>query len=132
MRTLLFRISVLGLVLALSACAQREPSQPRQRVVRDLITQQDMRAGGFNNAYEAVRALRPQWMTVRGPDSFRNPGRVQVYVNGTRMDGVESLREFGVAEVTYIRYYNAIDATARWGLDHGHGAIYISTRPDGL
>jgi hypothetical protein len=46
-----------------------------------------------------------------------------------RLGGVETLRTIVVRPVSYIRHYNGIDATARWGLDHGSGVIYVSTRP---
>ena len=31
--------------------------------------------------------------------------------------------------VAYIQWYNANDATARWGIGHGAGAVYVSTTP---
>jgi hypothetical protein len=129
MRTFLFRTFILGFALAATSCGTHASGEPRPRMDRNLITQEQMRDGGFNNAFDAVQALRPNWLTTRGTDSFRSPGQVQVYVNDTRMGGVNTLREFGVGEVTYIRYFDGVDATARWGLDHGHGAIYVSTRP---
>ena len=45
------------------------------------------------------------------------------------MGGVETLRTIDLRPVTYIRYFDGIAATARWGLDHGAGAIYVSTHP---
>jgi hypothetical protein len=33
-----------------------------------------------------------------------------------------------VRSVSEIRWLDANEATLRWGLDHGHGAIVLSTR----
>jgi hypothetical protein len=46
-----------------------------------------------------------------------------------RAGGVEALRRISITEVTYIRYFDGIAAAARWGLDHGYGVIFVSTRP---
>jgi hypothetical protein len=54
---------------------------------------------------------------------------VQVYLDDTRLGGVETLRTLSTANVVFIRHVNGIDAAARWGLDHGQGVILISTRP---
>jgi hypothetical protein len=32
----------------------------------------------------------------------------------------------------YMKYFDGISATARWGLDHGAGVIYVSTRVAGV
>jgi hypothetical protein len=52
-----------------------------------------------------------------------------VYLDGVRMGGIDQLRTIDVRPVTYIRFFDGIAATARWGLDHGAGAIYVSTHP---
>jgi hypothetical protein len=41
---------------------------------------------------------------------------------------VETLRAIGLANVAYIRYIDGVTASARWGLDHGQGVIFVSTR----
>jgi hypothetical protein len=52
-----------------------------------------------------------------------------VYFDGIHFGGVESLRTIDLRPVTYIRFFDGIAATARWGLGHGQGAIYVSTHP---
>jgi hypothetical protein len=73
--------------------------------------------------------LRSSWLRPRGPDSFHNQGRVWVYVDDVRAGGVDALRSFSIAQITYIQFFDGTAASARWGLDHGHGVIFISTRP---
>ena len=83
----------------------------------------------FNNALEAVEALRSNWLQVKGTDSFSSPSQIWVYMDDTKLGGVESLRAIGVAPIVFIRHFDGVTATARWGLDHGQGVIFISTHP---
>jgi len=76
----------------------------------------------------AIEALRSNWLRERGPDSFSTPGHVQVYLDDSRVGGVETLRMLSLANVLFIRHVNGVDAAARWGLDHGQGVILVSTR----
>ena len=79
--------------------------------------------------YDAVLALHSNWLRTRGSDSFTSPTQVQVYVDGTRYGGVESLRTLPVGSVNYIQHFDGLTASARWGLDHGQGVIFVSTKP---
>ena len=106
------------------------PGAPRAvRPSSDLITQEQLLTRSYTNLYEAVRALHGGWLTGRGADSFRASSQVLVYRDGMRAGGVEALRSMNVREVGYVRYYNGNDATARWGMGHGQGVIFVSSRP---
>jgi hypothetical protein len=121
------RYAALLLLLLAPACAGRQ-SGNTPAPDRDLITREQIQRHRFNNAYEAVQALHANWLSTRGTDSFSNPGEVLVYLDNMKLGGVEKLREIGSATIGSIRYYDGIAATARWGLDHGHGVIFVSTR----
>ena len=95
----------------------------------DMISLDDLRAANQLNLYDAVRAVRPNWLRARSPNSFQRPGQVQVYFDDTRVGGVETLRNLPTQGVMYIRWYDPISASSRWGLDHDQGAIVVSTRP---
>ena len=95
----------------------------------DLIVADQLRSRGFASVYDAVEQLRSNWLRTRGRDSLMGPpSEVQVYLDNVRMGGVATLRQISPATVTYVQWYNANDATARWGIGHGAGAIYVSTR----
>ena len=67
-------------------------------------------------------------MQTRGADSFQRPTEIQVYVDNTRLSaGLNGLRDLSSLGVTKIEFVAPIDASARWGLDHGQGAIVVST-----
>ncbi len=95
----------------------------------NLITQEQLREHQFRNAYEAVAALRGNWLLTRGSDSFTNPTQVLVYYDNVRLGGIETLYHLATPTITYIRYYDGLAATARWGLGHGQGVIYVSSFP---
>lgn len=130
---------VLGLFLG--GCAATQPadapapstpaasSAPAPRPSSDLITRAQLRARMYPNLYEAVRALHSGWLRERGVDSFRGSTQIQVYLDGMRMGGTGTLRNLSARDVEYVRRYDGNDATARWGLGHGSGVIYVSTRP---
>ena len=98
---------------------------------RNVITHAQMVEQGFLNAYDAIAALRSNWLITKGVDSFNSPGRVLVYLDNSRLGGIEELRSLATPSITYIRYYDGTSATARWGLDHSHGVIFVSTHPGG-
>ena len=131
MRFLYGRVAVIAvlLVLPLAGCRQKETTSPR--VDRSVLTREQWGDHRFNTAYEAVEALRSNWMNTRGPDSFRNPTVVRVYLDNVSLGDKEMLKTILLTSVVYIRFYDGISATSRWGLDHGAGVIYVSTRPLG-
>ena len=75
----------------------------------------------------------PSAASARGGSSraapiIGKPGGVQVHLDDVHLGGVDTLREIPVIEIAYIQFFDPATASARWGLDHSHGAIYVSTR----
>jgi hypothetical protein len=118
----------LALLLVLSsACAGNQPSESAPRGDRNVLTQKELLDQHFLNAYEAVEALRSQWLQARGPDSFNTPSRVWVYQDNVKLGDVESLRSVAVNSIVSIRRLSPNEATARWGVGHAAGVIYLQT-----
>jgi hypothetical protein len=86
-----------------------------------------MLAGNYLTVYDAVIALRSNWVRPRGPDSFTTPSQVIVYLDGIRLGDVERLREFQPTLVASVRYLDGIAAQARWGVGHSAGVIEVRT-----
>jgi hypothetical protein len=123
------RFVTLTCILFLSSCATGGASSGggrAARVNRDVITQEDVFR--YVNAYDAINAMNPTWLRARGTDSLNNPSQVWVYINGSRLGGVESLRTVTGGDVAEIRFYDGLAATQRWGMGHGAGVIAITTR----
>ena len=124
--SILSRLAALAWVA--STCAVRAPSERPVRADYNLLTQGELHEHHFTTAYEAVASLRARWLETRGTDSFNAPSRVLVYLDDTRLGGVETLRAIWLVNVMYIRYIDGVTASGRWGLDHGQGVILVSTR----
>jgi hypothetical protein len=120
----------LSLCLCLPACASppRSENAPA-RGDRSTITRTQLDDQHYENAFDALEAMRPAWLQSRGPDSFNNPTQVWVYIDNVRLGDVTTLRTVPVRTISFIRHYDANDATARWGVGHGAGVIFIGSWP---
>ena len=109
-----------------AAPASSRASQPGGRA--NVLTQDEIRRSNLANAFDIVSTLRPRWLQTRGADSFQRPTEIQVYVDNTRLtNGLNGLREISSLAISRMEWVNPIDASARWGLDHGQGAIVVIT-----
>jgi hypothetical protein len=98
------------------------------RADRNVISTAEIEAAGFGDAYLVVEALRPLWLQKRGPSTINLQESVKVYLDGSLLGGPEYLRQVDIQAISMIRYLDALEATQRWGLDHGHGAILVVSR----
>jgi len=112
---------------ALAGCA---PSLQHEHVDPQTLTQAQFDGAHFHNAYEAVQALRSNWLNARpmSPNAWLEGG-VQVYMDNVRLGGLSELQAIPMSTVVYIRHFDALQATERWGLNHTQGVIFVSTHP---
>jgi hypothetical protein len=96
-----------------------------------ILTADQLNAQVYHNAYDAVEALRTNWLRPRGPDSFTSPSAVVVYLDNEKLGGVELLRGIQLLNVLVIRHYDAATANARWGVGHASGVIQVLTMASG-
>jgi hypothetical protein len=133
MRSICGRMAVFAVLsssMAVAGC-RRTSTAETTRGDRNVITRTQIGDPRFTTAYDAVEALRSNWLNTRGSDSFRNPSIVRVYLDNVSLGDKETLRSIAISTISYIRYFDGISASSRWGLDHGAGVIYVSTRPAG-
>lgn len=128
------RLSILAILLVATGCAgapiSADPAGAgRSRTRSTLLTFEEMRQRGqFSSLYNLIQELRPRWLRSQGPDSLVGfQGQVQVRMDGNHLGDVNVLRNLSAHGVTSIHWLPPIDAAARYGLNHGHGAIIIST-----
>jgi hypothetical protein len=121
-------IATLLLVTA-GACASASEGGSYSTGSRTLITYEEIEGSDQLNAYELIRALRPNWLRIRGPNSMRRTNPIGVYLDGSRYGaGPRALMAISRANIRQIRYYNARAATTRFGTDNSNGAVDIRTR----
>ncbi len=112
------------------------------------ITADEIRSSSAHDAAEAVRLLRPAWLTrQRGNDVIRidaasidttlqgkippfEPEGIRVYLDDSLLGGLAELSQFPVDQIARIEFWDARAATLRWGAGNGQGAIRIVTNPD--
>ena len=121
-------ITVLSASVLVNGAACSRSADVVPKVDPSVITQEQIAENHFTTAYQAVESLRSNWLQAKGPDSFTKPSQVRVYMDNSFVGGVETLREITTRTVAYIKHYDGIAATGRWGLDHGAGVIYVSSR----
>jgi hypothetical protein len=121
-RQLLF----VAVVTAVTGCGARQ-GVASTRGDRSVITFEQLQEGGYRNALEAVEALRRTWLVER-PDGLTTQREVQVYLDNSRLGGVQALRQVSTNDIASIRYIDAATAINRWGVDHSQGVIMVVTR----
>lgn len=122
--------ALLALSLA-SACVSTPRSARSSSSDVSAITSAQLAERHYQNVFQAVQALRSNWLSTRGFDSFSTPSQVVVYVDDARFGGIEALTNLSVQGVASVTHLNGIDATARWGIGHSAGVIAVHTWPNG-
>lgn len=122
---------LMALTVAVGACASGGVAGDRApRGQQNVLTDEQIRAGSHQTAYDAVRSLRPSWLRER-PGSISNPegAEVTVYMDGARMDGgANALRQVRADAIEHIQYMSPSDATTRFGTGHMGGAILVTSK----
>ena len=126
MRPQIHRLALASLLLLTGACASGQKTTG-QRVDRNLITRDQIQQNGYRTAYDAVEALRAPWLITR-PDGLAAQREVLVYMDNTRLGGIQTLRQITASQIIAIRYIDAATAINRWGVDHSQGVIMVVTR----
>jgi hypothetical protein len=85
-------------------------------------------ATNTSTLYDAIAKLRPDWLSSRGPVSASDPtpSSASVFTNGTLLGKVDVLRQMGTLDVTEVRYWDAGQASARFGMGHPRGVIEVT------
>jgi hypothetical protein len=124
---LLLTAALVGCSTASTSGAERPTRNP------GVLTQEEMQASHYTNVYEAVAALRANWMRQQAPISFgsADAGQVVVFMAGVRLGDVSQLRQLNVSGVRSIQYLNPTEAAARFGLQAASGPAIVVTPATG-
>ena len=121
----------MAAILSLCACSagtRGDGSRPSKDP--NLLIGTELHGQSVGSLYELLLRVRPNWLRTRGVSSISQGAGdgVVVYRDGVRQGGVGILREFSVEMVESVRYLSGPEAASRFGLDHQHGAIMVTTR----
>jgi hypothetical protein len=120
---------VLALVAAI-ACASAGTSSPGSVRNTNVITEQEIAASHESNAYDIISVLRPTYLKTRGHNTIHAAGSdfATVFMDGQQYGDLTSLRNIPAAQIHEIRYYSATDASNKFGMQAGGGAIDVRTK----
>lgn len=126
MQPFLASLLTAALAVGASACATGGSNDGD----RDTITRDEMLDVSAENVYEAVQRIEPSWLSSRGPRSLtdESPSVASVYMSGSNVGDVEFLRSLRPDDVDLVRYYDAGEASARFGMGHPRGVIEVQPR----
>jgi hypothetical protein len=122
-----------------------QPLRPRASPppARLVIGEDEVRSSGTTTVLQLVRAARPEWLVLRGINSWREsavgsgedrtlrviPGEptIIVYLDGMRLGGVDTMAGVPSESVTRVEFLDTHTAAVRLGGGHAHGAILLTT-----
>ena len=127
------RLAAVALVALSGACATSGTAAARPN--QNVISTEEITQSAAPNAYDLIQRLRPNYLRTRGavhgtPEGKNKlePVDVVVYLNENRLGMSDQLRQISTLDIREIRYFNASEATTRWGTGHSAGAIQVVTR----
>jgi CRISPR/Cas system-associated exonuclease Cas4 (RecB family) len=109
------------------ACTNATTQGRSARANATQLTQSELAAANSDNLYDAIARLRPEWLSSRGATSVTDaaPTMVDVYMNGTLLGKADYLRQVRLLDVSEVRYWDAGQASARFGMGHPRGVLEI-------
>ena len=85
----------------------------------------DAKAG---TAYQVIARTHSAWLASYGPYEYPHRAHVVVYLDGLPIGGKQTLRNIQANSIAEIRRLNADDATREFGVEHGAGAILLTSK----
>jgi hypothetical protein len=94
------------------------------------ITREEVEASTQTDAYRLVYKARPGWLRARSPGGIGVNGvaAIRAYVDGMPVGAADYLKQVPISVVESVIFLNGMEATQRFGTNHGNGAILVTTR----
>ena len=128
-------------IIAAAACSSTpspspgaEPTAERATRNADIITAEELAdpVVSAQDALTAIRQLRPAYFRTRGPMTLRTggdpnsaPGQVQISMDYGNLHPLSELSGVSVRTLVEVRYLNANDAQARFGINANGGPVIV-------
>lgn len=117
------RAALILHVLLTAACASSgitsrrgdDPARRSPRAATAVVTSEELATLGVQSLYDAILRLRPEYFRT-SPPTFTTPGGTptMVYINGSRMGGMEALRTLTTGNVARVNYLRPGEAQIRY------------------
>lgn len=119
MRMLVVALASLILLTGCGTKSGAEDTAERSWEIRDT----QIAETGAVNAWDAVQALRPDWLQSTDRTGAFRP---VVYVDTERVGHVEHLRSIQASRVLRIRFMDSYEGQRRYGRDHSGGVFLVT------
>lgn len=113
-------VAIASLIL-LTGCTKSGAEDTAERSWEISNTQ--IAETGAVNAWDAVQALRPDWLQSSDRTGAFRP---VVYVDMERVGHVEQLRSIQASRVLRIRFMDSYEGQRRYGRDHSGGVFLVT------
>jgi hypothetical protein len=123
--------ALLAITLACATKTVPKDSRPAGRHSRDsnVISREELQdpAVASNDAMTTIRQLRPAFFLTRGPLSFKNTaaGLLQISQDYGPLQRSSALSTIDTRSLVEVRYLNASDAQARFGINANGGPVLV-------
>lgn len=116
----LFLIAVAAILGCAPASGTPSGSEVPRRANALTAEEIDSEHANTGTAYDAIARLRPNWLVARGVAAQGSEYAV-VFVEGSQLGDLNSLRTIPAYHVAEARYYDITQAGARFGIRGGTG-----------
>ena len=122
---LLGTIGLVAMTTVGEAQKQKAPRRDRNKITAEEIAEKP----AAQNAHDIIKALRPQWLSSRGPTTIlMQEVGIVVYRDNSKLGSIDELRSIPADQIGELRFYSPGDATMRFGTDHPSGAIEVEMK----
>lgn len=121
-------VSLLAATAAMACASGTRTATQQSTGIHNLITQDELTRSTERTLYDAIQHLRPTFYRSRQvrTNSTPYPEPVHVYIDGTRAEGLETLKTISPSAVQEVRFYEPQDANIRFGTGHHGGLIAVT------
>ncbi|HUQ47961.1 MAG TPA: hypothetical protein VM053_06930 [Gemmatimonadaceae bacterium] len=124
-----FRLLTTVLSVGLLACVH---ARPEPGVDNAVITEGEIAASRAQNAYDAVKLLRGNFLSYRGKTTLSRDSTSSslptVYLDDQAFGPVLTLRSIPAGQISVIRLYRSWEATTKYGAGNMGGVIAVETK----
>lgn len=122
-------VMAVPLALSCSSGAGRSGRLATPRHDPNVITTEELAGVSASNLWDAVRSLRPEWLTRASPTTFRPEAEyaIAVYLDRVRFGDADALRQLPVSAAVRLRHYSPSEAESEFGVSNLQGAIQVIT-----
>lgn len=119
----------ITLACATKTASRNEVPVARHKRISGVISREELQdpAVAANDAMTTIRQLRPAYFMTRGPLSIKNTsaGQLQISQDFGPLQKSSALSTIDTRSLVEVRYLNATDAQARFGINANGGPVLV-------